>query len=786
MAVVTSGWHKTWTRLRQMSSNELRARGTQELMKRVDLAKYRVGLRPSPNRDRSAATTGAFFFSVDDLPGRIKLLRERLPAECGEIVREADEIRRHQFRLLGYTGLQFGKDIDWHLDPVHGKRAPLEPWFKIRFLDFEQVGDHKVTWELNRHQHLVTLAKAALLTGDQRYVTEIIEQWYSWQIANPYPLGINWGSSLEVAFRSLSWLWVLHLLEGSPAIPSSFSDDVLKALDLHGRYIERYLSTYFSPNTHLLGEVMALLFIGTLCPQLKGAPRWKQKGWQILVDEAERQVRSDGVYFEQALYYHVYALDFFLHSRLLATRNGLDVPASFDETIRKMLEVVRSVSQAAPPESFGDDDGGRLFNPRRNRKEHLTDPLAVGAVTFHDEELAASAKLTEEAIWLFGSEALPLTQIPASTNSTSKSFNAGGIYVMASNAGRNQRAVIDAGPQGTGRSGHGHADALGLTLAVDGRSWLVDPGAYIYISEKDERNDFRGTSAHNTMCIDSEDQAVPETPFSWTSLPNVSVDDSVQGVTFDFFAGHHTGYERLSNPVRHRRFVFHLHGGFWFVRDLAEGAEMHVLETSWHFAPDVSVRERDGYVLAQGPGVTGNNDFLAISGVSDSRWSSSLSSGFVSPAYGAKSSAPVLRFRSQIQLPAEHAIVIAPLRHESDSIGALARLAGYNQASGVSAYRWEYDRGTHYFVFADAKGAWTIGPCGSDAPFFYARIEHRRVTHFAFCGGTFASLNGETVVTHTHALERFEWVGGAGSRQIYTSDENCQVLHSVLESTALY
>jgi hypothetical protein len=41
---------------------------------------------------------------------------------------------------------------------VHGKRAPLNPWFKIPFLDFAVVGDHKVTWELNRHQHLVTLA----------------------------------------------------------------------------------------------------------------------------------------------------------------------------------------------------------------------------------------------------------------------------------------------------------------------------------------------------------------------------------------------------------------------------------------------------------------------------------------------------------------------------------------------------------------------------------------------------------------------------------------------------
>ena len=53
------------------------------------------------------------------------------------------------------------------------------------------------------------------------------------------------------------------------------------------------------------------------------AAHWKDDGWKILLHEAGRQVRPDGVYFEQSLYYHVYALDFFLHARLLAARNEM-------------------------------------------------------------------------------------------------------------------------------------------------------------------------------------------------------------------------------------------------------------------------------------------------------------------------------------------------------------------------------------------------------------------------------------------------------------------------------
>ena len=180
---------------------------------------HRMGLRNGPIQlstgSGGAARDNSFFLAVK-LSARAELLRKHLPGEAAEILREADEICGHRFRLLGYENLDYGREIDWHLDPVHGKRAPLDPWFKIPFLDFAAVGDHKVTWELNRHQHLVTLAKAQLLSGErnEKYARELMAQWRSWIKANPYPLGINWASTLEVAFRSLSWIWVDQLLAG--------------------------------------------------------------------------------------------------------------------------------------------------------------------------------------------------------------------------------------------------------------------------------------------------------------------------------------------------------------------------------------------------------------------------------------------------------------------------------------------------------------------------------------------------------------------------------------------
>src|ERR1035437_1510886 len=323
-----------------MSWGEVGTRFGQEISKRLDLAMYRTGISPRTGFVGSQADVKPrFFFDKDEKPAhRARMLSTHVPREADAIIYEADEICRHEFRLLGYEKVNCGRDIDWHSS--HGKRGLLDPWFKINFLDFQAVGDHKVVWELNRHQHLVTLAKAWLLTGNAVYPDELVKQWDSWQKANPYPLGINWASTLEVAFRSLSWLWVRKLLAGCPVLPANFRNDLLLALRLHGRYIERYLSTYFSPNTHLLGEAVALFFIGTLCPPIPSSERWRNRGWNIVLQEAERQVRPDGVYFEQSLYYHVYALDFFLHARILAGKSGFAIPEQFDNVLKKMLNVV--------------------------------------------------------------------------------------------------------------------------------------------------------------------------------------------------------------------------------------------------------------------------------------------------------------------------------------------------------------------------------------------------------------------------------------------------------------
>ncbi|MGD0696119.1 MAG: alginate lyase family protein [Terriglobia bacterium] len=762
-------------RVARMGRDELRTRAAQEFAKRWDALLHALGYKFAGDIPAPAQQTAAsFFFEPADLPDLASLVRERLPAEADAIVEEAERISRHRFNLLGYTDLDYGQEIDWHLDAVHGKRAPFKRWHRIRYLDFNEVGDHKITWELNRHQHLVTLAKAWRLTGQDQFAEELFRQWYSWQKANPYPVGINWASSLEVAFRSVSWIWVQHLLAGGAAAPVNFERDLLRALRLNGQHISRYLSTYFSPNTHLLGEGVGLFFIGTLYPQIPESRLWQQTGWEIILQAAERQVRPDGLHFEQSIYYHVYALDFFLHSRLLAASNGIPIPRTFDQKIERMLEVLRALGQGGPPPRIGDDDGGRVFNPRRNLAEHMLDPLATGAVIFGRRGFKEGVGgLREETIWLLGREGVAkfdeIQMAPGPPVSAQLGFS--GIYLMAGTEASPRRLVVVAGPQEGLSCGHAHADALSVQLAVNGREWLIDPGSGCYVGEKGQRHYFRGTAAHSTMRVDGLDQGEMGGPFSWGSPLSARVDQWVSGKTFDLFSGSHTGYARLPQPVVHGRSVLGIKDRFWLVRDWARGTGEHQIDLSWHLAPGFLPR-----CTGENPAVLWirNDEGLVLLPVEGHGWSQQISQGKDAPVYGRIQPSHVLSFRTEARLPIDFAVMILPVETADPQFGALERMDNSTEEMTLRAYRYARSDEMHFLFFAAPGQRWELGSWASDAQLLYCGALGEGKQHWVLCGGSYAEVGGRRVIECKQMVERFEW-WNTGDRE----ETSCSDLSSV-------
>ena len=758
MPAIHTPWSERWKRLTSMNRSELADRVRQQTMMRVDALRCRAGFHFGEQVEGLRALEGPkFFFSSEAVPSLCSALKKRFPQESAAIVSRADHLCDHRFDLLGYENLDYGTPIDWHCDLVHQKRAPRRPWHQIHYLDFNEVGDSKITWELNRHQHFVTLAKAYWLSGEARYTREIFAQWQHWHADNPYPIGINWASSLEVAFRSLSWIWTYFLLAGSPSVPSDFRRQWLHALSVSGRHIECYLSTYFSPNTHLLGEAVALFFIGTLCPELRAAQRWKQLGWNVVLRESGRQVQADGMHFEQSTYYHVYALDMFLHAGILANANDMRVPSSFDVILERMLDALLLLTRAGDPPRLGDDDGGRVFDPRRNHPEHLADPLATGAVLFGRGDFKAVAGgLREETLWLLGEPgAEEFDRLPEKApHQNSAALPYAGLYFMS---GPQQQLVIDAGPQGAATAGHGHADALSVCINANGCPLLTDPGTCEYVGE--DRRLFRSTAFHNTLQVDGKGQALPKGPFSWNRLPKAQSEGWITGKTFDLFVGSHDGYA----PIIHRRWVFSLKGKFWWLRDVVLGEGEHEVDLRWHFSPETT--EKNG-VFVNTPAKMG----LQILGVEACDGKRQVEPGWYSAVYGKKEKAAVLHFGTVAKLPIELVTLLATAGAESRS-GVIHAESADN---GVRAYCYQTRDEKHLVMFG-GREAWTSAPWSSDAEFLYVGESGVR-RHLILCNGSFLEAGGKRLLSSAAPLLRCEILFDGKKVEAFSSDPNAAVM----------
>ena len=761
-----------------MDQDEILDRLRQQATARADALKYRLGVSFDGDMPEvQVARQGRFFFAPGQLPVLLSLLRDRLPQQAEQIIQRAEKICRHRFDLLGYEDLDYGDEIDWHCDRVHDKRAPRKPWFKVHYLDFSEVGDSKIIWELNRHQHVVTLAKAYRLTGDGKFAAEVLRQWRHWHIENPYPIGINWSSSLEVAFRSLSWIWMYHLLEGSTALPPDFRSEWLRYQAVNGRHIERFLSTYFSPNTHLLGEAVALFFLGTTCSELPAAQRWRSRGWRLVLQEAQRQVQRDGFHFERSTYYHVHALDMFLHAGLLASINDMPVPSDFDHTLERMLDALCLLARAGVPHRLGDYDGGRLFDPHRNHEEHLLDPLANGAVLFGRGDFKYVAGcLREETLWLLGEQGVAefdrLPTVPPMQNSAA--LEGAGLYMMA-NANPSQQLIIDAGQQGAATAGHGHADALSVCINCEGHALLIDPGTYEYVGP--ERNLFRGTSAHNTLLIDGVDQSEPKGPFAWTKLPNVKAEGWISGETFDLFVGNHDGYGRLEAPVVHRRWVFSLKSGFWLVRDMALGSGRHQLDLFWHVGPELSRRTAGSNIFLDADGCAG----LGVLAATEHGWSQEIRQGWWSPVYGNKQPLDVLHFGTVADLPTEFVTLLAPIAEPGPKPGEFVKVESPSTNNLVRGYRYTSSEEEHWTAFGSEGKGWSLGPWTSDAGFLYwggDRDEGCR--RLIVCNSTSVEIGGENVFSSAKPVLRCEIIKSAQNFDVFCSDQSVLVRKDLL------
>jgi hypothetical protein len=691
-------------------------------------------------------TVPRFFAAFDNQEKTVHLLRETLGphAEKG-VIERARRLSAGHFDLLGLHDLHFGEPVDWHLEPVSGKRASLVHWSRIDFLNAAQVGDNKIVWELNRHQHFLTLGRAYWYTRDERFAQTFVAHLSGWMNQNPPKLGINWVSSLEIAFRAISWLWSFYFFKNSPLLTPPLFLRAWKFLYLHARHLETYLSTYFSPNTHLTGEALGLYYLGTLLPEFRRAASWRSSGKRILLRELHRHVQPDGVYFEQSSYYQRYTTDFYAHLYILSRLNG--EPAGPDLEVKYAALLDHLVHLTRPDGStplFGDDDGGRFVPLDEREANDFRAALSTGAVALARPDYKyVAGEPAEETLWLLGDEGRRAYDRldPRPPLHDSRAFSDGGYYVMRDGWARDSNyLLVDCGPHGILNCGHAHADVLSLELAAGGRTLLVDPGTYTYTGSPELRDSFRSAGAHNTLTIDDQSSSVPDRTFSWKNVARARPLCWTSHKRFDYFSGTHDGYARLATPAAHRRSILFLKRNYWIVRDRVQTNGAHRYDLHFHFAADANpIIETEAGVMAvrerkhDQPGL----EILAFGGGGVWR----REDGWVSTCYGARSPASVLVFSTRGASNQEFVTFLVPRAAQ-----ALKAQIQEIEARGGRAFE-VWDGKVRDVLLLGTGFRVEAAPIVSDFEWTWARLapDPGKPSELVLLSGSFLSLGGREI-----------------------------------------
>lgn len=548
-------------------------------------------------RERSAP---AFLPGFDQRDSTVKFQLQLFPVESRRLLEAARLItRKHRWPLLGFGEQDIGKSVNWNRDPLSTRLWPLDYHANLSFWH-DDGSDIRVLWELNRMGHLITLGRAYALTNDEEFAKEFFSQIESWSEQNPLGRGANWACAMEVALRAMNLMGAFSLFRQSGQLTEERLRTFLTILDQHGGHIQRNLEfSHVATSNHYLSDVVGLLWLGIMLPELSAAEEWRRWAMAEMLREMDKQILPDGADYEASTGYHRFVLELFLYSFILCDANDIAIEEKYWQKLRAMFVYVRGTLRPdgrAP--LIGDTDGGQVL-PIVNRTADDHDYLLpFGAVIFEDSGFKLPGlQVTEELLWALGKDGMHNYESLAVSSDPVRSqpFPDAGTYLLRD---EDKYLLFNlSGAGGNGRGSHGHNDALSIEVSAGGRAFIVDPGTYVYTADLLQRHLFRSTAYHSTIQIDDAEQKTTNagTPFVIGDEAHCRLLDWETTPELDYVRAEHAGYARLGQSVTHRRSVtFDKTDGWWLVQDEIRGEGEHTIAVRFHFDAGLEVEARGG------------------------------------------------------------------------------------------------------------------------------------------------------------------------------------------------
>ena len=508
------------------------------------------------------------------------------------------------------------KPVRWHLDLSTGREFPKSFAHKID-IRCDKYGSAKHVWEVNRMQFMLHIAMLYKNSGNGKYLDLFRYHLTSWKNENPYMVGVNWYSNIEVNLRLICWYFCWQVLDVDGVCADiakeptfkEFIRDVWRPLIYeHAEYSYNHPSLCSSANNHLISEYAGLFVAacGWDIPNRKARLEYAKAG---LEREILTQNTAEGVNREEAAEYIQFIDDFFLIAAVVGRRAGVEFSEAYNKRLHSMADYMNAMLDCnCNYPMYGDGDDGFVLRPDSGGHfNNFKSLLSSFAVYFEDASFKRAGVMWDEKNeLLFGYEGrkkflmLPTVNTGFLTDGN-RFFPESGHFIfrraegIAGSGFRETYLHFDAAPLGfLSIAAHAHADALSFILHVDGFPVIVDPGTFTYHTHKDLRAYFVSTIAHNTVCVNGKNQANQAGPTMWLNHYKAKV------VSCDETSGEvvatHNGY--ASDGVSHlRKIQFDRDKNEFVIVDTLRCEKVATVEIPFHLHPETTV-SLDGRIVA--------------------------------------------------------------------------------------------------------------------------------------------------------------------------------------------
>jgi hypothetical protein len=342
--------------------------------------------------------------------------------------------------------------------------------------------------------------------------------------------------------------WIKFLLKNN-----LYNDSVIASLRSQAHRLYHF-PEYDIMGNHLLQNGISLVWAGVFLND----KRIVKKGTHILQEQLKEQVLEDGVHFEKS----------FAYQSILV------------KSLMDLMVFIKSQNEFK-----------NLFNEIKINVEIMLSTLSV---LVDKEGFYPNMNDSNKEMSICFFELMNVAQ-NLSISLKDASFRQCGFRLMGQHL--NYKLLFNTGILGSNyQAGHAHADAFTFTLTVDSCPLIVDRGVSTY-NDNEIRRLEKGTSAHNTLSVDSANSAALWSSFRMAKRPSVfCLSEDLNIIDYK-----NNGYF-YNYKIWHRRKIEYTENGIQII-DFLNGWKGQQAQLFYHFHPDIQLERNE-------QGIRANNMYL--------------------------------------------------------------------------------------------------------------------------------------------------------------------------------